>query len=209
MSGNDELTRSELAPSTSWRNRDYDPRLAASFVDLAGAVREFQNLLAGATPPSELSADLANRVRAMALELAQFQVPERNAMFGHVDVPGRAQTLSPVFASTRWDRDGVAGVVRFGRFYLGGNGAVHGGAIPLIFDEVLGRLANTDRRPSRTAYLHVNYRAVTPLDTDLSIEAHFEREEGRKRFLVATLKAGDVVLADAEGLFVQLNPGQP
>jgi len=209
MSGNDELTRVEPAARASWRNRDYDPSLAASFVDLAGAVREFQNRLAGAAPPSEFSADLADRVRAMTLELAQFQVSERNAMFGHVDVPGRAQTLSPVSTSTRWDRDGVGGTVRFGRFYLGGNGAVHGGAIPLLFDEVLGRLANTDRRPSRTAYLHVNYRAIAPLDTDLSIEARFEREEGRKRFLVAELRVGDVVVAEAEGLFVQLNPDQP
>jgi acyl-coenzyme A thioesterase PaaI-like protein len=102
------------------------------------------------------------------------------------------------------------GHVAFGRFYLGGNGAVHGGAIPLAFDELMGRLANTGGRPpSRTAYLHVNYRSITPIETRLAIEARFQAEKGRKRTLTGVLRNGDQVCADAEGLFVALRPGQP
>jgi hypothetical protein len=73
----------------------------------------------------------------------------------------------------------------------------------------MGRLANTGRPPSRTAFLHVNYRTITPIETRLSIEAHFESEEGRKRILRGVIRDGDTVCADAEGLFVALRPGQP
>jgi acyl-coenzyme A thioesterase PaaI-like protein len=108
------------------------------------------------------------------------------------------------------DASTLRGRVRFGRFHLGGNGAAHGGTIPLVFDEMMGRFANSGGRPvSRTAYLNVNYRNVTPIDTDLDIEARFEREDGRKRFLTGVLRDGDRVCADAEGLFVELRPGQP
>jgi acyl-coenzyme A thioesterase PaaI-like protein len=87
-------------------------------------------------------------------------------------------------------------------------GAVHGGAIPLAFDELMGRLANTERSPSRTAFLHVNYRHIAPIETRLSIEARFDSESGRKRFLSGRIRDGDTICADAEGLFVALRPDQ-
>ena len=37
----------------------------------------------------------------------------------------------------------VRGRVVFRPFHLGGNGAAHGGTLPLLFDDVLGRLANS------------------------------------------------------------------
>jgi acyl-coenzyme A thioesterase PaaI-like protein len=104
----------------------------------------------------------------------------------------------------------VRGRVTFTRFYLGGGGAVHGGAVPLVFDEVLGRLAGASGRSrSRTAYLHVNYRNVTPLDRALQLEASVERIEGRKLLIIGSLHDGGTLLCDAEGLFVTLQPGQP
>ena len=39
-------------------------------------------------------------------------------------------------------------------------------------------------------------------------EARFDREEGRKRFLSASIRDGKLICADAEGLFVALRPGQ-
>jgi acyl-CoA thioesterase FadM len=65
------------------------------------------------------------------------------------------------------------------------------------------------RSPARTAYLHVDFRHVTPVETELQVRVRFDREEGRKRFLRGTLHDGDTLCAEAEGLFVALRPGQP
>src|SRR3546814_12710185 len=86
--------------------------------------------------------------------------------------------MSPNFAIEGGDRDGVWGSVTYGRYYRGGNGAVHGGAIPLLFDEVLGRLANSaGRSPCRTAYLHTDFRSITPVGRQLSVRGWFVSEE--------------------------------
>ena len=54
---------------------------------------------------------------------------------------------------------------------------------------VLGRLAGAGGRPrSRTAYLHVNYRSVTPLDRELQVQAAVDRVEGRKIWITAALR---------------------
>ena len=81
--------------------------------------------------------------------------------------------------------------------------------MPLLFDDVLGRLSNSSGGPpARTAYLHVNFRRITPIGPELQVEATFDREEGRKRYLSGRLTKDGVLLADAEGLFVVLEPGQ-
>lgn len=107
------------------------------------------------------------------------------------------------------DADHVTGTVRYGRYFLGGNGAVHGGAVTLLFDEVFGRLANSHRTPSRTASLKTDYRAVTPVGVDIEVHVWLERIEGRKRFVRGTLTHGQTVPAEAEGLFIELLEGQP
>ena len=61
----------------------------------------------------------------------------------------------------------------------------------------------------RTAYLHVNYRKIVPIEKELQVEAGVSRAEGRKIFVEMRLCDGSDVLADGEGLFVRLKPGQP
>lgn len=106
------------------------------------------------------------------------------------------------------------GSVRFSRFHHGRNGAAHGGAIALAFDELMGTLANIEGgAPARTAYLTTTYRQVTPLERDLRFDATIDRAEGRKVFCSARIHVSDgedsVVAAEAEALFVQLRPGAP
>jgi predicted thioesterase len=74
----------------------------------------------------------------------------------------------------------------------------------------LGRIANSGSRAvSRTAYLKVNYRHITPIGVELRVEATVDRIEGRKRWISGRLFHHDVLVADAEGLFIELRPGQP
>jgi acyl-coenzyme A thioesterase PaaI-like protein len=194
----------------AWRNR-IDIGQPTAFPFMVDALRELQDQLTGSNPPELVAGRIADAISALTRELARYTVDERHQVAGHlVAIPGRGQCMAPVVEITEHSDTHARGHVNFGRFYLGGNGAVHGGAIPLAFDELLGRLANTGGRPpSRTAYLHVNYRNITPIETRLTIEAHFASEEGRKRVLTGTLRDGDTLCADAEGLFVALRPGQP
>ncbi|WP_245921702.1 hotdog domain-containing protein [Nocardia nova] len=183
---------------------------AQQFAAMIESLRALQDRVAGSNPPASEMVEVTKRIDELERLLSAYQVPHAESVAGHLEVPGRGQSLAPAFVVDHGDADQVSGRVSFSRFYLGGGGAVHGGAIPLVFDEVLGRLANAAGRPrSRTAYLHVNYRAITPLDRELTLTARFDREEGRKRFLTAELRDGETLLADAEGLFVALRPGQP
>ncbi|MFE2985782.1 PaaI family thioesterase [Streptomyces sp. NPDC059262] len=199
--------------TSTWESRQRlgAPTAPEGFPEMIEALRDLQDKVTAAAPPDELIAELTKTFTDLADRLAPHAVDERRQITGHLtELPGRGQTMSPALHVDEADAQHAVGRVYFGRFYLGGNGAVHGGAIPLLFDEVMGRLANTGgRRPSRTAYLRVNYRSIAPIETELRVEARFDREEGRKRFLVAELYDGDTLCADAEGLFVQLRPGQP
>jgi acyl-coenzyme A thioesterase PaaI-like protein len=182
----------------------------ASFAAMIDALRALQDRITGSRPPEKLLQDATRQLAELSRRLAEYPVDERGQIAGHlVAIAGRGQAMAPALVIDEHTTDRARGHVTFGRFYLGGNGAVHGGAIPLVFDELMGRLANTERPPSRTAYLHVNYRSITPIEKRLDIEANFESAEGRKRVIHAVLRDGDTVCADAHGLFVALRPGQP
>jgi acyl-coenzyme A thioesterase PaaI-like protein len=182
----------------------------ASFPTMIDALRVLQNRITGWVPSEELAAEVSRTLTDLAIQLGPHAVEEQAQIAGRLDLPGRGQAMVPVIYLDQQDEQHAAGRVTFGRFYLGGNGAAHGGAIPLVFDDLMGRLANTGGRPpARTAYLHVNYRSVAPIDRELQLTARFDREEGRKRFLSGELHDGSTLCADVEGLFVALRPGQP
>jgi acyl-coenzyme A thioesterase PaaI-like protein len=99
----------------------------------------------------------------------------------------------------------------FSRFHVGGNMAVHGGILPLLFDHTFGMIAHAAGRPiSRTAFLHVDYRKITPIDVPLLVRGRVTSAEGRKAFVSAELvDASETLLAEANGLMIRLLPGQP
>ncbi len=102
-------------------------------------------------------------------------------------------------------------LAQFRRFHLGRNGAAHGGCIAQLFDSVLGYTAFrlTKSAYQRTAFLHVNYRNIVPIEKELQVDAGIERTDGRKIFIEGRLLDGDAVLAETHALFVKLKPGQP
>lgn len=179
--------------------------------DMIAALRDFLDDVAAAAPDTATIEALTKDLKSWADRLSPDAVPERRQIFARrLDLPGRGQTMSPNFIPVAGDHESVQGTVTFGRYFLGGGGAVHGGAIPLLFDEVLGRLASSgDRAPARTAYLHTDYRSITPIGEELVVRAWFVSEQGRKRILRAELRHGDTLCAEAEGLFIVLRPDQP
>ena len=156
--------------------------------------------------------DAAERAAALADLLAPFQADEGKAPAGRTpDLPGIGSLLVPPWTLTRYAPDGVEMTGYFTRFHVGGNHAVHGGVLPLLFDHMFGMISHAAGRPiSRTAFLHVDYRKITPIDMPLLVRGRVTSTEGRKAFVSAELVDSDeTVLAEGNGLMVRLLPGQP
>jgi Thioesterase superfamily len=202
LAGRVSATTGEPDP---WRNRvAIADRGGAGYAELIAATRAYLDALAAASVESDDATRLAEQVQQSAVDEDAAPIGTR------LDLPGRGHPLLLPFVADEWTESAVRGRVVFTRIYLGGNGAAHGGIVPLLFDEVLGRLNSSGGRTvGRTAYLHVNYRHITPIGRELELDATLDRIEGRKRFITGRLRDGDTVVADAEGLFVELLPGQP
>ncbi|EHI12415.1 PaaI family thioesterase [Mycolicibacterium thermoresistibile] len=176
------------------------------------AMRRAQDLAVSADPDADTWAKAADLAEDLVELLAPFEAPEGVGPAHRVpDLPGAGSLLMPPYRITRFDADGVELQVAFSRYHVGGNYAVHGGVLPLLFDSLFGMVIHATGRPiSRTAYLHVDYRKVTPIDVDLTARGRLAREEGRKAYVNAELLDPDGnLLAESHGLMIRLRPGQP
>jgi acyl-coenzyme A thioesterase PaaI-like protein len=179
------------------------------------AVRTLQDHARAADAPDDVITRAADLIDDVNRLLEPFDADEWHSPSGRrMDLPNRGSILSvPVDLDVVEDERGsrVEGTAVFRRFHLGRNGAVHGGALAHLFDSLLGFTAFklSESKKQRTAYLHVNYRRIAPIDRPLRVEAGIERIQGRKIFVAGRLFDGDDVLCEAEALFVMLKPGQP
>ncbi|ROO85083.1 acyl-coenzyme A thioesterase PaaI-like protein [Actinocorallia herbida] len=205
-----EVASASAEPGRTWNSPHWTADdIGPDFAPMLDAMRVFHHRLAGARLPDDLTEEMRGIFERLGERLLEHQVPEERQIAGRIDIPGRGQLLVPNYELDAVEPDFLAGRLTYGRHFLGRNGAVYGGAIPLLFDSVLGRLANGPGRPaSRTAYLHVDYRSITPIETELRFTAEVARQEGRKRFIRGTLSHGGTLCADVDALFLVLRPHQ-
>lgn len=98
----------------------------------------------------------------------------------------------------------VEGRATFGTAYEGPPGHVHGGFVAAAFDEVLGMAQSLSGQVGMTGTLTIRYRKPTPLRQELLFRAWPTGVERRKIFVTGTLHAGDVLCAEAEGIFISI-----
>jgi acyl-coenzyme A thioesterase PaaI-like protein len=176
------------------------------------AMRRLQDLAVSTSPEDATWTTAADQVENVCTLLEDHRVPEGRAPAGRViELPGLGHPLLPPWTVIDSGPDGVTMEGRFTRSHVGGNNAVHGGMIPLLYDWHFGMIVSTaGLSPSRTAYLHVDYRNITPIDQPLTAYGHITEIDGRKVFVTATMTASDgTLLTEANGLMVRLLPHQP
>jgi len=182
------------------------------FARFLTAMRRAQDLAVSADPDKETWEQAADRAEEVVKLLDPFEAAEGVGPANRVpSLPGSGSLLMPPYRVTKFEPDGVELTVHFSRFHVGGNYAVHGGVLPLMFDSMFGMLIHAAGRPiSRTGFLHVDYRKVTPIDTELTMRGWVARTDGRKAFVNAELRDPEgTLLAEANGLMIQLLAGQP
>lgn len=166
---------------------------------LARGCRAAPSLLTHLAAVLDLVADTMSAAGSTELEYAKTVDPGEQ---------GRDQTLVPPFAILRSIDGEVSGTVSFSRFYVGDR-TVHGGAIALFFDDVLGRVASqAGTAVARTASLSIDFRNPLPIETDVNFSAGIERVEGRKRYVSASIRHGSVTFAEARGLWISARVDQ-
>ena len=176
------------------------------------ALRLLQDLTVSTDPGGARWADAAAHLERACAILDGHQVPETDAVAGRVlDIPGLAHPLLPPWSVVESGAEEVLMAGYFTESHVGGNRAVHGGMIPLLYDWLFGMTVTAAGiRPTRTAFLHVDYRKITPIGEPLQARAQVARTDGRKVFIEATMTSADgAVLSEANGLMVRLLPHQP
>ena len=198
------------------RSAEPSPRRAAT-ARVGDAMRlVIDRLVATDAPPEEL-AKAADQLEAIAATLETYPQARMydgyaesanagypHALFDWSPLLGRANPLAPPI-SAEVIEGRVVGTVRFGSAYEGPPGCVHGGFVAAAFDEVLGMATTFSGHPGMTGTLSVRYRKPTPLRTELRFIGNLLGVEGRKISTSAELWAGDVMTAEAKGLFISVD----
>jgi predicted thioesterase len=211
MSGSTKRKRSY------WDLADTPSKAALAKRRLASAVRDLAALTATTDAPEDALNDAAASVEGVVTRLrahptrtfrdafATCKTEEDFAPFADRSLmTGRSNPFAPPMKLSM-QGDKAVGRVAFGAIYEGVPGHLHGGMVAAALDETLGYLAVNNDIGGLTAVLTVRYRAPTPLETDLTIEASVVRTDGRKAFVEARIMAGDAITAEAEAVFVAID----
>ncbi len=178
----------------------------------AGLISELRGLQDAVVAPGCCTETLLDVAKVMAELTARLGKPsEPDDIWRRIldPLPSRGRAMCPPLMISELTADFVAGTVVFGHHFLGRNGAAHGGAVAMLFDELFGGLINRmDGFRARTAFLHIDYKRITPIGSQLKAEASIRWQAGRKYFVCGQITCGDDICASAEALFIALKSGQ-
>jgi hypothetical protein len=191
---------------------------------LADALRRIGDAAVGHPLPEAEIAAAADAMVRIADALDESASPAKRPRF-QPDTSGHPQDFFPSspmigFANPIappvevWSVEGnggqreIRGRVTFGYAYEGPPTCVHGGIIAALFDEVMGAANIITENPGMTGTLTVRYRQPTPLLAPLAIVARFTGSERRKVFTWAGLYYDGALTAEAEGIFIKMDPNR-
>lgn len=182
---------------------------------LADAIRRQVEASVELDAPESVLRDLADQATrlAEALEveargkrvgLVESEWQERGAGMDYLPFSPIMGKLNPASLgiTLRADGDKAVSEIRLGESVEGGTGLVHGGVIAAIYDEVLAAANILRNVGGPTGKLSIKYRKPTPLYDLLRFEGWVERIEGRKILTRGRCLVGDLVVTEAEALFV-------
>jgi acyl-coenzyme A thioesterase PaaI-like protein len=117
---------------------------------------------------------------------------------------------NPMGVAAQMQRQGDEAVLHstLGAAFEGAPGRAHGGVVAALFDEVMGFVLSITCTPAFTGRLTVTYRAPVPLGVPLEFRARLTRRDGRKLLMAGQARRGETLLAEAEALFVAVDPAR-
>jgi hypothetical protein len=190
---------------------------------LAAALRPLITMTMAAVVDDEAITEAAEAVESVSAALAEKAEPGKHPrqppdmrkppqeFFPNSPVTGLINPIAPpvrvwMVEGTDGGSREIRGEAYFDYPYEGPPTCVHGGVIAETFDEVLGAANMVAANAGMTGTLTIRYRKPTPLRTDLRIEARCLGSEGRKIRTWGGIYHGDLLTAEAEGIFISVGP---
>jgi acyl-coenzyme A thioesterase PaaI-like protein len=185
--------------------------------ELADQLRRVTSAMVGLPISDTDITAAAAAIKGVADELERAAGPGRRAraqpdpvgdpqeFFPTSPVIGFANPVAPPVVVEAVDGE-LRGTASFDYQYEGPPTCVHGGVIAMVFDEMLGAANIMAGSPAMTGTLTIKYRKPTPLRTPLRLEARFLERDGRKVRTYGAIFHGDVLTAEAEGIFIEVVP---
>ena len=192
-----------LGPDVRFRLADEIRRITSAMVGLPIADEEIEAATASLGEVAtrlETAAGSGRRLRAHPDPVGHPQ-----DFFPSSPVIGFANPVAPPVVVEAVEGE-LRGTAFFDYQYEGPPTCVHGGVIAMVFDELLGAANIMAGTPAMTGTLTIKYRKPTPLRTPLRLEARCLGKDGRKVRTYGAIYNGDVLTAEAEGIFVELVP---
>lgn len=145
-----------------------------------------------------------NALRTPLAGPEQFESAEPGRFFPYSPVVGPLNPIAPPLTFS-FDGERLRGTGALPATFAGPPGAVHGGVVAMVLDELLGAVNACLGLGAVTGTLTIRFERPTPIATDLEMESWVDRTEGRKVFTAGTISAGGEVTARAEGVFLRVN----
>jgi acyl-coenzyme A thioesterase PaaI-like protein len=162
-------------------------------------------LLSSAASIKEIAAALEGPNGSLLQTAMPWPEPDqmRRGDRAHNPVIGAANPLAPPMSVEVLDDGSVRSEITMRPIHEGPPGAVHGGWVASLLDQLLG-IANTVAHVGgMTAELTVRYRKATPYGVPLIVQARTDSVDGRRIYASGEILAGGVVTAEATGLFLR------
>jgi acyl-coenzyme A thioesterase PaaI-like protein len=121
-------------------------------------------------------------------------------------VIGPANPAAPPMLVRMCEDGSVVGEVTMRAIHEGPPGAVHGGWVAALLDQLLGHANAAVGVGGMTAELTVRYRRPTPYGVPLEVRARSDRVDGRRVEASGEVVADGIVTASAKGLFLRPSP---
>jgi acyl-coenzyme A thioesterase PaaI-like protein len=152
---------------------------------------------------------LAARLEALGLR-ESMRLPDEEGMRRgdrpYSPVIGAANPIAPPMTVRVLDDQTVVGECTLRPIHEGPPGAVHGGWVATVLDQLLGHATAASGNRGFTAELTVRYRRPTPYGVPLTVPGRTDEVDGRRVRASAEIVADGVVTAEASALFLTPSP---
>jgi acyl-coenzyme A thioesterase PaaI-like protein len=185
-------------------------------VALGAAVRRLMNASVLTNADDAQLADVAEQINVIAAGLENaglrdaMQLADEDSMRRndrpYSPVIGAANPIAPPLTVTALADQTVVGECTMQPIHEGPPGAIHGGWVAMLLDQLLGHATAASGNRGFTAELTVRYRRPTPYGAPLTLRGRADGVDGRRVYTSAEIVVDDVVTAEAKGLFLMPSP---